>query len=138
MKKAFLASILLASASLSHAQAQSMDIIGGPGGDSAQTMHHCGYLPTGSGMGFGFANYTSSDLTARIVQEKLQQLGYYHMAIDGKFGPGSKAATRAFQADYGLPESGMVDGETASRIAYASHPAANVQRCYRQASNAWR
>lgn len=137
MKIQLLASVMLI-VSTGAAQAQGPDIIGGPGVDSAQTLHHCGYLPTGSGMGFGFASYTNSALTTRIVQQKLADQGYYHAAIDGKYGPASKASVRALQADYNLPVTGAVDGQTASILAYASHPAANVQRCYRQASNSFR
>lgn len=137
MKISILSSVLILSIT-SYAQAQTVDIIGGAGADSAQTMHHCGYLPSGSGMGLGFASYTSSPLTARIVQKKLQSLGYYRAGIDGKFGPQSQAAARAFQADYNLPATGSVDGPTASLLAYATHQAANVQRCYRTASHAFR
>lgn len=131
MKNTIYASLLLI-ASTGHAQAQSTDIVGGSGFDSAQTVHHCGYLPTEGG------DYTSTPLTATLVQKKLSAQGYYHGAFDGKFGPLSQAATRAFQLDYNLPVTGRVDGETAARLAYATHPSVNVQRCYRPASNYFR
>jgi hypothetical protein len=137
MKNIIITSMLIASA-VSHAQAQPVDIIGGKGSDSAQTTHHCGFLPTGNGAGFGFASYTTSPLTTRLVQKKLNAAGFYHGAIDGQFGPASQAATRAFQADYQLPVTGMVDGTTASRLAYATHPAVNVRRCYGQTEHRFR
>lgn len=121
-----------------HTQAAGFDVYSGPMPDSAQTIHHCGYLQPGKMAGFGFASYTDTPLTARIVQQKLESLGYYRAGVDGKFGPASKAATRAFQQDSGLPSTGHVDGETAARLGFATHPAGNVQRCYRTASTLWR
>lgn len=42
----------------------------------------------------------------------LKYLGYYGDAVDGIFGPKSKQATRDFQADYGLENSGLFDRAT--------------------------
>ncbi len=131
MKNIFVASLLIV-ASISHAQAQAPDIIGGPGGDSAQTMHHCGFLPAKGD------NYASSPLTIRIIQKKLSAAGYNTGPIDGRFGPTTRNAVRAFQTDYQLSPTGIVNGETASHLAYSAHPSANVQRCYRPASNFFR
>jgi putative peptidoglycan binding protein len=49
-----------------------------------------------------------SDL-AVSVQSGLAQRGYYHGAIDGEIGSGSRQAIRAFQAAQGLPVTGMID-----------------------------
>lgn len=132
MKNLLILSALAIIALAAHAQAQTIDRIGGAGGDSAQTMHHCGTLPARG------SDYATSPLTVRIIQKKLQALGHYRAGIDGKFGPASRAAVQAFQTDYHLPVTGRVDGETASHLAYATHTAVNVQRCYRTASNFWR
>jgi len=43
------------------------------------------------------------------VQAGLAQRGYYHGAIDGEIGSGSRQAIRAFQAAQGLPVTGMID-----------------------------
>jgi len=43
------------------------------------------------------------------VQSGLAQRGYYHGAIDGEIGSGSRQAIRAFQAAQGLPVTGMID-----------------------------
>ncbi len=118
----------MASPLVSYAQDINRDIIGGTGFDSAQTMHHCGYLPAHA------SSYTTTPLTIRIVQQKLRQLNYNPGPADGRFGPASQAATRAFQRDYQLPATGQVDGKTASLLAYASHPAQNVGRCFAPAS----
>ena len=44
------------------------------------------------------------------VQRQLAARGYYQGAIDGIFGPGSRAALRAFQADNGLAVTGEING----------------------------
>jgi N-acetyl-anhydromuramyl-L-alanine amidase AmpD len=135
MKKLLASSILIATLSATSAQAQPVDSFGGPSG--AQTIHHCGYLSP-SRATFGLSNYTTTPLTARLVQQKLQKLGYYGSGLDGRFGSASQSAVRAFQLDYSLPVTGQVDGTTATRIAFAAHPSTNVKRCYRQASNSFR
>jgi Putative peptidoglycan binding domain len=43
------------------------------------------------------------------VQSGLAQRGYYHGAIDGDIGSGSRQAIRAFQAAQGLPVTGLID-----------------------------
>ena len=43
------------------------------------------------------------------VQSELAQRGYYHGAIDGEIGSGSRQAIRAFQAAQRLPVTGMID-----------------------------
>jgi hypothetical protein len=54
------------------------------------------------------------------VQSGLAQRGYYHGAIDGEIGSGSRQAIRAFQAAQGLPATGMIDPKLlkALRIKY--------------------
>ncbi len=53
------------------------------------------------------------------VQLELLRLGYYKGAIDGKVGPGTRAALRAFQAVEGLPQSGAMDNATLARLGIA-------------------
>lgn len=55
-------------------------------------------------------------MTNRQKQNLLQYLGYYLSAPDGIWGAKSKAATRAFQAGWGLPVSGVFDGQTEAKI----------------------
>ena len=45
------------------------------------------------------------------VQRVLDSSGY-PVADDGQFGPGTEAAVKAFQADYGLPVTGEIDATT--------------------------
>jgi hypothetical protein len=65
------------------------------------------YYPyDGYGAAYGPQYWT--DL-AVSVQSDLAQRGYYHGAIDGEIGSGSRQAIRAFQAAQGLPVTGMID-----------------------------
>lgn len=43
------------------------------------------------------------------VQEALKVRGYYRGAIDGAIGPSSRFAIRSYQADSGLPVTGLID-----------------------------
>jgi hypothetical protein len=43
------------------------------------------------------------------VQTELAQRGYYRGPIDGRIGPASRAAIRAFQRSQNLPDTGLVD-----------------------------
>ena len=46
------------------------------------------------------------------IQQRLADLGYYSGKISGNFLEATRAAVRLFQAEYGLEETGVVDGET--------------------------
>jgi N-acetylmuramoyl-L-alanine amidase len=47
----------------------------------------------------------------------LKQLGYYYGAIDGRNGPGTRAAVRSFQRDFGLePADGVAGTATRARL----------------------
>jgi hypothetical protein len=50
--------------------------------------------------------------TISRVQSMLAELGHYAATVDGVYGPGTAAAIRAFQAEQGLPESGLPDQRT--------------------------
>lgn len=58
-------------------------------------------------------------MTVTQKQCLLCYLGYYQGPIDGKFGPASKEATRAFQADYGLEVDGSFGPLTEEKILQA-------------------
>jgi peptidoglycan hydrolase-like protein with peptidoglycan-binding domain len=51
----------------------------------------------------------------RMLQRRL------HVAIDGKFGPGTKAAVQAFQSAHGLPADGVVGAETWNALGLPGH-----------------
>jgi peptidoglycan hydrolase-like protein with peptidoglycan-binding domain len=50
------------------------------------------------------------------VQRRLKEMGYLSGAVDGIFGPGTARAVGAFQANQGLPQDGIVAGETQTRL----------------------
>ncbi|MGA1162951.1 MAG: L,D-transpeptidase family protein [Ilumatobacteraceae bacterium] len=56
----------------------------------------------------------------RRVQERLLQAGYWHVAVDGKFGHTTKQAVMAFQKYHGLKASGSVDQATALALTAVS------------------
>lgn len=58
-------------------------------------------------------------MTDKQKQNLLAYLGYYDGEIDGAFGPRSKAAATAFQADYGLPADGIVSPDTQEALKHA-------------------
>lgn len=50
------------------------------------------------------------------VQDALSTSGYYDGAIDGAYGPKTREAIEAFQADRGLPQTGLPDQVTLLRL----------------------
>ena len=57
----------------------------------------------------------SSDVTS-AVQSALTKRGYYRVSIDGIIGPDSRRAIRAFQANQGLPVTGLIDRKLISAL----------------------
>lgn len=55
-------------------------------------------------------------MTTKQKQHLLAYLGYYTGAIDGIWGPGSIAATEAFQRRHGIPVSGTFEEATRKKI----------------------
>jgi peptidoglycan hydrolase-like protein with peptidoglycan-binding domain len=55
------------------------------------------------------------------IQHRLVDLGYGIGEVDGLLGPRTRAALRAFQADRGLPVTGLPDGNT-QRVLFAAEP----------------
>lgn len=58
-------------------------------------------------------------MTTKQKQNLLAYLGYYAGEIDGKWGPLSKAAARAFQKDFGITADGSVGPETEKALKHA-------------------
>jgi peptidoglycan hydrolase-like protein with peptidoglycan-binding domain len=50
------------------------------------------------------------------IQSRLANLGFYHGSIDGKVGPGTQSALKAFQASRGLQAKGQIDDETLNAL----------------------
>lgn len=107
----------------SQAHAAGYDIMGGATG--AQTLHHCGWLPTQNVI------YTNVPRNTSIIQRKLTNMGYYTGAVDGVNSPITKQAVAAFQRDYGLRVDGIVGIETSRAIGFAANNASWVRTCHR-------
>ena len=54
------------------------------------------------------------------VQVELMRLGYYKGKVDGKMGPGTKEALRAFQRSEGLAVTGVMDNSTLAKLGIAA------------------
>jgi Putative peptidoglycan binding domain len=65
-----------------------------------------GYSSDDNGPGY---DYRYWDALAVSVQSELARRGYYHGALDGVIGSGSRQAIRGFQAAQGLPVTGRID-----------------------------
>jgi Ni/Co efflux regulator RcnB len=79
------------------------------------------------GYGYGYGSYPygyyaprttvyasrgfTDDATVASVQRRLARAGYYHGAIDGVIGPGTRNAVRAFEQNNGLPVDGVIDSQ---------------------------
>ena len=61
------------------------------------------------------------ELPSISIQKALKSAGYYDGALDGKIGPGTRKAIKAFQQDNGLTADGVVGRETWKKLqAYTS------------------
>lgn len=56
------------------------------------------------------------ELPAVNIQKALKKAGYYNGALDGKVGPGTRDAIRAFQQDNGLGADGVCGRKTWAKL----------------------
>lgn len=61
-----------------------------------------------------------ADSATAHAQETLDALGYHAGTVDGVYGSHTTEAVKAFQADHGLDESGVLDATTANALATAA------------------
>lgn len=66
--------------------------------------------------GYSPLQYGDNGEEVVLIQEQLQVLGYYEGKISGNYLDGTRDAVTQFQKDYGLAETGMVDGETEAKL----------------------
>ena len=69
-----------------------------------------GYYSPSSTVYAAERGYTD-DATVAAVQRRLARGGYYHGAIDGVIGPGTRSAIRGFESNNGLRVDGIIDRE---------------------------
>lgn len=58
----------------------------------------------------------------KLVQEKLQQLGFYNGPINGDIGPNTQAALAQFQLSVPVPASGQLDDLTLGALGIEREP----------------
>jgi len=63
--------------------------------------------------------YGDNDWKVKALQQRLTDLNYFVGSVDGDFGPSTRAAVLAFQADNALPTTGVVDAATEAALATA-------------------
>ncbi|SCF69309.1 peptidoglycan-binding protein [Streptomyces sp. Ncost-T10-10d] len=82
-----------------------MQLVGGStgGGNSTDTLSFTSYETQRSG---------STGPQVKAVQQLLNEQGYAVGAVDGSFGPATKNAVMAYQANHGLTTDGVVGGRT--------------------------
>ena len=89
-----------------------------------------GYYPYGYGYGYGYdqpvvqgeyaAGYGANDASVVAqVQRRLARAGYYHGAIDGVAGSGTRRAVRAYERAHGLPADGVIDPQLLATMGLA-------------------
>jgi peptidoglycan hydrolase-like protein with peptidoglycan-binding domain len=64
------------------------------------------------------AHKSLSNNDMEAVEQALQQKGYDVGKVDGRADNASRAAIRAFQEDEGIPNTGMIDENTAGRLGF--------------------
>ena len=76
-------------------------------GDQGYGYGDQGYGYTDQGYGYGGRNRGESSVVQ--LQRRLARAGYYHGAIDGIMGPGTRRAIRAYERSHNQREYGMID-----------------------------
>jgi peptidoglycan hydrolase-like protein with peptidoglycan-binding domain len=76
--------------------------------------------PNGAAPSDQQANSVSPD-AVKQAQQELKDQGLYNGAIDGQFGPATRAAVQRFQQQNGLEATAMLDQETLQRLMANHH-----------------
>jgi hypothetical protein len=90
---------------------------GAPYGDPAYE----GRIVNNSASGQGGPGGQAGPSLPAVVQQQLAKRGYYKGAIDGEFGPASRAALSRFQRKNGLEETGRIDEPTLMALGFSDH-----------------
>ena len=72
-----------------------------------------GAASSGSGI---YRTPSGFELPSANIQQALKNAGYYDGGLDGKIGPGTRDAVKAFQRDHGLKADGVVGRQTWSKL----------------------
>lgn len=88
------------------------------------TIGHCGWVVADNKV------YSSRPRNVRIIQAKLQSMGYpIGRGPNGQYNKQTRAAVASFQRDFNIKPDGIVGRDTATQLAFMSHPIANVRKC---------
>ena len=86
-------------------------------GEIGETESRIGALQEEEGVIKGIYRTPSGfELPAVNIQKALKKAGYYNGALDGKVGPGTRDAIKAFQKDNGLTADGICGRQTWSKL----------------------
>lgn len=66
-----------------------------------------------------YAENLTDDATVAAVQRRLSNAGYYHGAIDGVIGGGTRTAIRAYERRHGLAVDGRIDRQLLATLGIA-------------------
>lgn len=62
----------------------------------------------------------SAGIEVKLLQQRLQELGFYNGALDGQYGSGTKTAVASFQLQHGLKNDGVA-GELTLNLLYSEN-----------------
>ena len=86
---------------------------------SIQAQESRRYEAAGSGAPSSGPTYRTPsgfELPSAHIQQALKNAGYYDGTVDGKIGPGTRDAVKAFQRDNGLKPDGVVGRQTWGKL----------------------
>lgn len=86
------------------------------GGQSAGLAASAGYDDSMSFQGGVYRTPSGFELPSLSIQQALKSAGYYQGTLDGKIGPATRDAIRAFQRDNGLTADGIVGRGTWEKL----------------------
>lgn len=98
-----------------------VDGIAGP--RTQQVAYSIAAVPYTAG-GYGYLQRGDRGTAVSTLQQRLKDLGYYTIRVDGIFGTGTQSAVRAFQINNGLPGTGVADSATQTLL-FSSNAKAN-------------
>ena len=75
--------------------------------------------------------------TVKQIQQKLKRWGYYKGAVDGIYGPATKAAVKYFQSKNGLVADGIVGSKTLAALGISSGGSSSSDKTWSSSSGSY-
>jgi murein L,D-transpeptidase YcbB/YkuD len=82
----------------------------------AQQGQQVAFAPSGAANTAIYRTPSGFELPSANIQRALKNAGYYQGNVDGKVGPATKDAVKAFQSDNGLTSDGVVGRQTWEKL----------------------